>query len=165
LDQVTKILLLQLLWILFFWVCSNLFRQERVYRTTLWWLVLGCMIRAALPLLGVARTAYVGGTGGTGGDRVTALGQNANQSAQVLALGLVTLIGLAYVQPRGGFRPRFLGWGAAGLIALGMVGTGSRGAWLPCPWGYWSISPVGNRSGYASGMRPSPWWVWGCCFS
>jgi O-antigen ligase len=127
LDQVNKILLLELLWILFFWVCSNLFREERVYRTTLWALVLGCMIRAALPLMGVARTEYLrGGTGGTG-ERITALGQNANQSAQVLALGLLALIGLAYVQPRGGFRPRFLGWGAAGLIAIGMVGTGSRG--------------------------------------
>jgi O-antigen ligase len=127
LDQVTKSLLLLLLWILCFWVWSNLFRQERIYRTAIWSLIFGCLIRAALPLLGIARTAYVSGTGGTGGDRVTALGQNANQSAQVLALGLVALIGLAYVQPRGTFRPRFLGWVAGGLIAFGLVGTGSRG--------------------------------------
>jgi O-antigen ligase len=124
LDQVTRSSLMLLLWILVFWACSNLFREERIYRAALQSLILGCLVRATLPLLGLARTASVQGSGD---ERITAFGQNANQSAQVLAQGLIALIGLAYVRPRGGLRPRFLGWGAVGLIAISLIETGSRG--------------------------------------
>lgn len=124
LDAVAKSSLLFLLWVLFGWVCSNLFRQESIYRLGLRALVLGCLVRAALPLMGIGRTAAAQGTGG---ERVTALGQNANQSAHVLAIGLLALIGLVYVQPKGAPRMRVLGWGAVGLIAIGLVQTGSRG--------------------------------------
>jgi O-antigen ligase/polysaccharide polymerase Wzy-like membrane protein len=124
LNEVAKSCLLFLLWFLFGWVCSNLLRQEGIYRTTLLSFALGCLLRAALPLAGIGRTAHLQGTGG---ERVTAFGQNANQSAHVLALGLLALIGLAYVQPAGAPRPRWLGWGAVGLIAIGLVQTGSRG--------------------------------------
>jgi O-antigen ligase len=124
LGEVAKSSLLFLLWALFGWVCFNLLRQEGMYLGALRSLVLGCLLRAALPLLGIGRTAHVQGTGG---ERVTALGQNANQSAHVLAVGLLALIGLAYVQPRGAPRKRVLGWGAVALIAVGLVETGSRG--------------------------------------
>lgn len=127
LGDVGKSFLLLILWMVFCWACYNLFRRERIYRATLWALVAGCLVRAALPLLGVVRTAHVQGTGG---ERVTALGQNANQSAQVLMVGLLALIGLAYIQPRGTLRWRVLGWGSVGLIAGGMVQTGSRGGIL-----------------------------------
>jgi len=124
LAEVAKSSLLFLLWALFGWVCFNLLRQESIYRGVLRALILGCVVRAALPILGIGRTAHVQGTGG---ERVTALGQNANQSAHVLAIGLLALIGLAYIQPKGPGRLRVLGWGAVGLIGIGMVATGSRG--------------------------------------
>lgn len=127
LDEVTKGTLLLVLWIMFFWACANLFRDERLYRSTLWAFVAGCLVRAALPLAGIGRTAHVQGTGG---ERVTAFGQNANQSGQTLALGLLALIGLAYIQPRGKSPARWLGWGSVGLIAIGQVQTGSRGSLL-----------------------------------
>ena len=124
LGEVAKSSLLFLLWALFGWVCFNLLRQEGIYRRVLRALVLGCLVRSALPILGIGRTAHLQGTGG---ERVTALGQNANQSAHVLAIGLLALIGLAYIQPKGPDRLRALGWGAVGLIGIGMVATGSRG--------------------------------------
>lgn len=127
LDQVTKGTLLLVLWIVFFWACANLFRDERLYRSTLWAFVAGCLVRAALPLAGIGRTAHVQGTGG---ERVTAFGQNANQSGQTLALGLLALIGLAYIQPTARSPARWLGWGSVGLIAIGQVQTGSRGSIL-----------------------------------
>jgi len=127
LDEVTRGTGLLVLWIVFFWACSNLFRDERLYRSTLWAFVAGCLVRAALPLAGIGRTAHVQGTGG---ERVTAFGQNANQSGQTLALGLLALIGLAYIQPRGKSPARWLGWGSVGLIAVGQVQTGSRGSLL-----------------------------------
>jgi O-antigen ligase len=124
LGEVAKSSLLFLLWALFGWVCFNLLRQEGVYRKVLRVLVAGCLVRSALPLLGIGRTAHVQGTGG---ERVTALGQNANQSAHVLAIGLLALIGLTYFQQRGPARFRVLGWAAVALIGVGMVATGSRG--------------------------------------
>jgi O-antigen ligase len=124
LNEVSKFFLLLLLWVLVFWVCANLFRQERICRATLWSLVLGCVVRAALPLVGWGRTASVEGAGG---ERVTILGQSPNQSGLVLAMGLLALIGLVYIQRRGTLRPRFLAWGAVGLLLVSLVQTGSRG--------------------------------------
>jgi O-antigen ligase len=129
LAEVAKSSLLFLLWALFGWVCFNLLRQEGMYRGVLRSLILGCLVRAALPLLGIGRTAHVQGTGG---ERVTALGQNANQSAHVLAIGLLALVGLAYIERRGPVRLRVLGWGAVALIGVGMVATGSRGGLVVC---------------------------------
>ena len=124
LGEVAKSALLFILWALFGWACSNLLRNQRVYRGVLQSLIVGCLIRSALPLAGIARTAHAQGTGG---ERVTALGQNANQSAHVLAVGLLAFIGLTFVQTHGASRFRLLGWGGLVLIATGMVQTGSRG--------------------------------------
>jgi O-antigen ligase len=119
----TEIQLLRLVfWVLLFWACSNLLRREELYRSALYSLVLGCIVRAALPLLDLSRS-----TSAKGVERVAALGQNPNQSAQVLALGLLALIGLMHVQPTGGRRGRALSWAGAALIAVGIVQTGSRG--------------------------------------
>jgi hypothetical protein len=63
LGEVAKSSLLFLLWALFGWVCFNLLRQEGMYLGALRSLVLGCLLRAALPLLGIGRTAHVQGTG------------------------------------------------------------------------------------------------------
>lgn len=109
-------------WLLLFWACANLLRDPRVYRATLWALIVGCVIRAALPVLGLSHSVSPKGV-----ERVTALNQNPNQSAQVLAMGLLALIGLAYAQHRRGRAVRPLAWAAAGLIAVGIIQTGSRG--------------------------------------
>lgn len=109
-------------WLLLFWACANLLRDPRVYRAALWALIVGCAIRASLPLLGLSQSVSAKGV-----ERVAALNQNPNQSAQVLAMGLLALIGLAYAQHRRGRAVRPLTWVAAALIAVGIIQTGSRG--------------------------------------
>ncbi|HEY7480997.1 MAG TPA: O-antigen ligase family protein [Gemmatimonadales bacterium] len=109
-------------WLLLFWACANLLRDPRVYRAALWALIVGCVVRALLPLLGLSQSVSAKGV-----ERVAALNQNPNQSAQVLAMGLLALIGLAYAQHRRGRAVRPLIWAGAGLIAVGIIETGSRG--------------------------------------
>src|SRR5213080_4841905 len=64
---------------------------------------------------------------GGGGERVTALGQNANNSAMILAAGFVVLLGLQYGAERPLLRPRWLVAPILALLGLSVVDTGSRG--------------------------------------
>ncbi len=127
LPEVLKLFQFLCLWVLVFWAASNLLRQERMRRAALWALVLGCLVRAVLPFTDWARTARVQASGG---ERVTVLGQSANQSAQILAVGLLAMIGLVYLQGRVPRRARIPAWGAVALLLLSLVQTGSRGGLL-----------------------------------
>lgn len=103
---------------------GSLMREETIATRAMLILVAACAIRAALPLLGLARTTSVVWTGG---ERVSALGQNANSAAMILAAGMVALIGLAYGQRNQG-RLRLVLTGALGtLLGLAILETGSRG--------------------------------------
>jgi O-antigen ligase len=102
---------------------GNLMQDETVATRAMATLVGACVIRAALPFLGFAKTANVVWTGG---ERVSALGQNANSAAMILAAGLVALIGLAY--GRRGSRSRLILTGLLGaLLGFAVLETGSRG--------------------------------------
>lgn len=106
---------------------GNLLRDERVATRALAVFVVACSVRAALPLLGFARTAS---TVWTGGERVSALGQNANSAAMILAAGMVALIGLAYGH-RYKTRVGLLFTGALGaMLGFAVLETGSRGGLL-----------------------------------
>jgi O-antigen ligase len=103
---------------------GSLMQDEKVARRAMVTLVIACAVRAALPLLGFAKTSA---TVWTGGERVSALGQNANNAAMILAAGLVALIGLTFVR-RNRSRVRFLITGLLGaLLGLAVLETGSRG--------------------------------------
>jgi O-antigen ligase len=103
---------------------GNLMQDERVARRSMATLVAACAVRAALPFLGFAKTAD---TVWTGGERVSALGQNANSAAMILAAGLVALVGLTFIR-RNRSRLRFLITGLLGaLLGLAVLETGSRG--------------------------------------
>jgi O-antigen ligase len=103
---------------------SSLLRDEKVARRAMITLVAACVVRAALPFVGFAKTAN---TVWTGGERVSALGQNANSAAMILAAGLVALIGLTFVR-RNRSRIRFLVTGLLGaLLGVAVLETGSRG--------------------------------------
>jgi O-antigen ligase len=105
-------------------VAGRLMQDEKVARRSLVTLVAACTVRAALPFLGFAKTANVVWTGG---ERVSALGQNANSAAMILAAGLVALIGLTFIR-RSRSRLRFLIAGLLGaLLGLAVLETGSRG--------------------------------------
>jgi len=113
--------------IIFFWACINLLRHDRIARAALWSFVIACTVRAALPFIGVGRT---GETVWTGGERITAFGQNANWSAKLLAMGVILLVGLMYVHPRAPKKLRWLGIAAIAGMGVAIVDTGSRGGLL-----------------------------------
>ena len=102
---------------------GNLMRDEKVATRAMATLVGACVVRAALPFLGFARTTS---PVWTGGERVSALGQNANSAAMILAAGLIALIGLAY--GRRGSRSWLILSGLLGaLLGFAVLETGSRG--------------------------------------
>lgn len=102
---------------------GNLMQDEKVATRAMATLVGACVIRAVLPFLGFAKTTSVVWTGG---ERVSALGQNANSAAMILAAGLIALIGLAY--GRRGSRSLLILSGFLGaLLGFAVLETGSRG--------------------------------------
>ena len=106
---------------------GNLMADERVATRAMLVFVAACSVRAALPLLGLARTAS---TVWTGGERVSALGQNANSAAMILAAGMVALIGLAYSHRKEGRLGLLLAAGLGAVIGYAVLETGSRGGLL-----------------------------------
>jgi O-antigen ligase len=113
--------------VLVFLAAGNLMRDERVARRTLVTLVAACSIRAALPFLGLGRTTS---TVWTGGERISALGQNANSAAMILAAGLVALIGLTLMRRRKSTPGLVVAGLLAVLLGLAIVETGSRGGFV-----------------------------------
>jgi len=113
--------------VLLFWVIVNLLADRRVLGGVLLSLVAACTVRAGMQLLGVGATAREVWTGGA---RVTALGQNANLSAIILAAGLVAALGLRGRSHRGLPRIGLLAWPLAALFGAAIIQTGSRGGLL-----------------------------------
>jgi O-antigen ligase len=110
-----------------FLAAFNLMRREEIARRALGTLVVASLLSAALPFLGVGRTAKVVWTGG---ERLTAFGQNPNQRALILTGGLLALFGLVYGPRRRSAALRLAGVPAAALLLVGLVHTGSRGGTL-----------------------------------
>jgi O-antigen ligase len=110
--------------ILVFLAASNLMQDERVASRALSVLVGACGVRAALPFLGLGKTSDAVWTGG---ERISALGQNANSAAMILAAGLVTLIGLTLVRKRRSTGGLVLAGLLAVLLGMAVLETGSRG--------------------------------------
>lgn len=113
--------------VLLFWVIVNLLADPRALRGVLLALTVACVARAGIQELGLGATTRAVWTGGA---RVTALGQNANLSAIILAAGLVTVLGLR--GRREGALPRLglLAWPLAVLLGWAIIQTGSRGGLL-----------------------------------
>jgi hypothetical protein len=110
--------------ILVFLAAGNLMQDERVASRALSVLVGACGVRAALPFLGLGKTSDAVWTGG---ERISALGQNANSAAMILAAGLVTLIGLTLVRKRRSTGGLVLAGLLAVLLGMAVLETGSRG--------------------------------------
>jgi O-antigen ligase len=110
--------------VLVFLAAGNLMRDETVARRALVTLVAACSVRAALPLLGFGRTTSAVWTGG---ERLSALGQNTNSAAMILAAGLVALIGLTIVRRRKSTPTLALAVVLAVLLGWAILETGSRG--------------------------------------
>ena len=110
--------------VLVFLAAANLMRDETLARRTLVTLVAACSVRATLPLLGLGLTTSAVWTGG---ERISALGQNANNAANILAAGLVALIGLTLVRRRKTTSTLVLAGVLAVLLGQAILETGSRG--------------------------------------
>ena len=106
---------------------GNLMREETVATRAMMTLVAACATRASLPFLGFAKTSNAVWTGG---ERVSALGQNANSAAMILAAGLVALIGLAYGHRHKSRVGLLLTTAIGALIGFAVLETGSRGGLL-----------------------------------
>jgi O-antigen ligase len=110
--------------VLVFLAAGNLMRDETVARRALLTLVAACSIRAALPFLGLGRTTSAVWTGG---ERISALGQNANSAAMIIGAGLVALVGLTLARRRKSTATLVLAGALAVLLGLAVLETGSRG--------------------------------------
>ncbi len=110
--------------VLVLWAAANVLRDQAVAKSAILTLVVACAVRAALPFVGFGKTTSAVWTGG---ERVSALGQNANNAAMILAAGLVALVGLAYGWQLLNRRIRLLAGGIGALIGLALLETGSRG--------------------------------------
>lgn len=137
--------------LLFFWACANLLRHDHIARAALWSFVIACVVRAILPFVGVGRT---GEAVWTGGERITAFGQNANWSAKLLGMGAIVLVGLMFVHSRAPKKLRWLAIAAIGGLGVAIVDTGSRGGLLALALGLmtFAFAPPGRQG-------RSPWMV------
>jgi O-antigen ligase len=106
---------------------GNLMQEQRVATRAMSTFVVACSVRASLPFVGFAKTSSAVWTGG---ERVSALGQNANSAAMILAAGMVALIGLAFAQQRKGLPRVILAAALGALIGFAVLETGSRGGLL-----------------------------------
>jgi O-antigen ligase len=126
-GEVLHEFLLILQGVLVFWAASNVLDDEAVTATALVTFAAACLLRSVLPMVGIGRTATVVWTGG---ERLTAFGQNENNAAMFLAGGLLTLLGVGFARARAVVRPRLLVLPACALIAYAAIETGSRGGLL-----------------------------------
>ncbi len=138
-SSVISQLFTQVQLLILFWISYNLLRSDRVKKATLFAIALSCIFITIALTVGGA----VGGQAGvessiaqTGGGlseqlgRESAFGENPNTTATVLALGLLSLVGLAYGQRHAATKMRLLCWLTGPLLLVSIVRTGSRGSLL-----------------------------------
>jgi hypothetical protein len=128
-----------------FWVGYNILRYEQVARRALLSLALACLCVSCLQVAGIGATyetrhqkeeledvpQKMDRPPAPGEEvRVSTFGQNANEQADMLGMGLLILIGLSYAMNRSLVRPRWLTWPAFALMGFAVVQTGSRGGLL-----------------------------------
>jgi O-antigen ligase len=113
---------------LIFCVGRNLMRSLAVTERALATFALACVVRGAMPFLGILTTVHKVQTGGV---RVSALGQNSNHAAMILGAGLIVMVGLAFGHYRKAWwRNPVTGAALIGFLAYAVANTGSRGGLL-----------------------------------
>jgi O-antigen ligase len=107
-----------------FWVASNLMRRERIVREALASFAAGCVVIAAMNVLGIASRVVISDQA----VRRTVFGQNADLLGANMALGLVVLMVLAFGTDRWWRLPVVAATAAAFVIAKSLMLVSSRGA-------------------------------------
>jgi len=145
-TEVLKMLFSLVQLFLIFWVARNLMRSPAVTQRALLALGLACVVRAAMPFLGIMTTVHKVQTGGA---RLSALGQNSNHAAMILGAGLVALVGLTFARQGRTWRRLLVGAPLIGLLAIAVADTGSRGGILALACGIMAFmfqgGTLGNR--------------------
>jgi O-antigen ligase len=132
-DDAIKLLTLTVQIFFLVWSGYNLMRYERITKTALVTLVISCSVISVMQLLGVATTSwydyYVS-------SRSSVLGQNPNNMANNISLGLVALMGIAFGPNKISPRAKYV-LAPLGVVMVGAIlDTGSRGALLAFGVGY-----------------------------
>ncbi len=109
--------------LILFWVSYNLMRYEQVVKGTLLTLAAACILVAVLQVTGISGQEFDQG-------RLSVFEEDANVVGALLSLGLLALAGLAYGRKVTNFKVRLLFWLCAGILAVAIIRTGSRGAML-----------------------------------
>jgi O-antigen ligase len=121
--EIVKRLITLIQMLVLLWISANLLRSLQTVTYALGGFAFSCVVLSVLQLLGITRVAYRGWD-----NRASALGENPNIIASVLALGLLTLIWFTYRRSKGYWVLKVLSWPFALLIIIAIVDTGSRGA-------------------------------------
>jgi O-antigen ligase len=109
------------------WSGYNLMRYERIMKTALMTLVISCSAISVMQLLGVATTSMdVYGAS----SRTSVLGQNPNNMANNISLGLVALMGFAFGRNKTLPWAKYVAAPLAAIMVGAIIDTGSRGALL-----------------------------------
>lgn len=128
-----------------FFVCYNLFLTRRPIQGALFSFVVSCGLSAALTLAGFVDVQNLIVSGG----RLSAVGWNANEYSEILAVGVLACIGLAHVRNTKSFLGIPILWGIILICLAAMVDAGSRGMTLALGVGVavlvWPKSSAGGR--------------------
>jgi O-antigen ligase len=132
-DDAIKLLTLTVQIFFLMWSGYNLMRYERITKTALLTLVISCSLISVMQLSGIATTSwydyYVG-------SRSSVLGQNPNNMANNISLGLVALMGITFGPNKISPRAKYV-LAPLGVVMVGAIfDTGSRGALLALGIGY-----------------------------
>jgi O-antigen ligase len=107
------------------WSGYNLMRYERIMKTALMTLVISCSTISVMQLSGVAATHWYDYYEGL---RTSVLGQNPNNMANNISLGLVALMGFAFGRNKTSPRVKYVAAPLAVIMVGAIIDTGSRGA-------------------------------------
>jgi len=140
-DDVMKLLTLMVQIFFLMWSGYNLMRHERITKTALLTLVISCSTLSAMQLLGVAVTQWEFYDAGS---RTSVLGQNPNNMANNISLGLVALMGFAFGRNKTSPWAKYVAAALAVIMVGAIIDTGSRGALLALGIGFAAIAIRGK---------------------
>ena len=126
-DDAIKLLTLMVQIFFLMWSGYNLMRYERIMKTALMTLVISCSVISVMQLLGVAATQWEFYDAGS---RTSVLGQNPNNMANNISLGLVALMGFAFGRNKTSPWAKYVAAPLAVIMVGAIINTGSRGALL-----------------------------------
>ena len=126
-DDAIKLLTLMVQIFFLMWSGYNLMRYEPIMKTALMTLVISCSAISVMQLLGVAATQWEFYDISS---RTSVLGQNPNNMANNISLGLVALMGFAFGRNKTLPWAKYVAAPLAAIMVGAIIDTGSRGALL-----------------------------------